>query len=174
MPANSISQSSRRSFLRGNVHSVPLPIRPPWTDEQLLVEACTRCDDCRAACPENVLVRGEGGYPAFDPKQGSGMCTFCGECVKACNHHLFDVTRTPAWSLNAHIDQTSCLAQSGIHCETCRDACDQSAIAKTHRIGLPPLLLIAAEMCTGCGACLPVCPADAVELVYGTDTKCAA
>lgn len=174
MPENLIPQSSRRSLLRGNVHNVPLSIRPPWTDEQLIVETCTRCNDCITACPENVLVRGEGGYPAFDPKQGYGMCTFCGKCAEACTHNSFDVSRTPAWSLSAHIDQTSCLAESGIHCETCRDACDQSAITMTYRIGLPPLPTIAAETCTGCGACMPVCPADAVALVYGADTQCAA
>ncbi len=173
VPASSLPQSSRRSFLRGNMHREPLPMRPPWTDEQLLVETCTRCDECITACPENVLLRGDGGYPAFDPKQGSGMCTFCGDCAKACKHNSFDASRTPAWSVCADIAQSSCLAESGIHCETCRDACDHAAITMKYRIGLPPSPVITVEACTGCGACIPVCPADAVQLAH-LDPQCAA
>jgi len=173
-PEISAPQSSRRSFLRGNVKSDVVPVRPPWTDEQLLVETCTRCNDCITACPENVLVRGEGGYPAFDPKQGYGMCTFCGDCAKACSQGTFDAARSPAWSLRAEIAPAACLAEAAIHCETCRDSCDASAIDKIFRIGKPARLQISVETCTGCGACISVCPADAVHLVYDTDAECAA
>ena len=167
-------QTSRRSFLRGKVQSDIAPLRPPWTDEQLLIATCTRCEDCVSSCPENVLVTGDGGYPAFDPKQGYGMCTFCGDCAKACDQGSFDTARDPAWTLRAEIASAVCLAEAAIHCETCRDSCDQSAIDKIFRIGKPPRLQISVETCNGCGACMSVCPADAVRLVYGADAECAA
>ena len=74
---------SRASLLRGRLRGGPPPLRPPWAlAEPAFLEACTRCDACRAACPEGILVRGSGGFPLVDFQRGE--CTFCGRCAAAC------------------------------------------------------------------------------------------
>ena len=76
---------SRRALLFGRVPAAPLPpaFRPPWgKPEPEFLAACTRCDACVHACPEQVLVRDADGLPRFDAQ--AGECTFCGDCVAAC------------------------------------------------------------------------------------------
>ncbi|WP_455372500.1 ferredoxin-type protein NapF [Limibacillus halophilus] len=153
---------SKRAFLRGR--RAPAPLRPPWTSEAALAEACTRCGDCISACPEGVLARGEGGFPAFDPRLGSGTCSFCGACAEACGEGLFQATSEKPWSIAVELLSGACLAEAGIHCESCRDACLEQAIRFRPRLGGPPRPEILAQACTGCGACVGSCPADALLL----------
>jgi ferredoxin-type protein NapF len=55
----------------------------------------------------------------------------------------------------------TCFAFQGIACMSCRDACAPGAIRFTlARGGARPELDL--ETCTGCGDCLPVCPAGAI------------
>jgi ferredoxin-type protein NapF len=58
----------------------------------------------------------------------------------------------------------ACLAGSGIHCQSCGDACTAGAIRFAHRLGGPPMPLLLTERCTGCGDCLTVCPAGAISI----------
>jgi ferredoxin-type protein NapF len=57
----------------------------------------------------------------------------------------------------------ACLPRAGISCMACRDACEPAAIRFRPRVGGPFLPEIDAEACTGCGECISVCPADAIE-----------
>jgi len=54
-----------------------------------------------------------------------------------------------------------CLESRGVVCRACRDACDAGAIAFTPRPAPPR---IDAALCTGCGQCVPVCPAGAIAI----------
>jgi len=47
-----------------------------------IVDRCTRCGACAAACPETIITAGDGGFPAVDFHRGE--CTFCGACADAC------------------------------------------------------------------------------------------
>ena len=62
--------ASRRGFLRGR----PRPraeIRPPWAlTEPAFSARCTRCGDCLTACPQKILVAGDGGFPTVDFARG--------------------------------------------------------------------------------------------------------
>lgn len=60
-----------------------------------------------------------------------------------------------------------CLARAGIHCRSCGDACPEAAIRFRPRLGAPPLPEVGPARCTGCGACVEVCPAGAVSLGAG-------
>ncbi len=163
MVASPVNQS-RRAALFGSTFARTGPTRPPWTDEERVAEACTRCGDCITACPENVLKTGQGGFPEFTPNEGTGMCTFCGACADACAASVFDLGREVPWSLTVSIESSACLAHAGIHCSSCREACDENAIRMEPRIGGPSLPLITETKCTGCGACVGICPGQAVSL----------
>ena len=150
----------RRAFFRGATR-LPSPVRPPWTDDAGFGEGCTRCGDCLAACPEAILVPGDGGFPEVDFSRGA--CTFCGDCATSCGEGLFDRSTRPAWRHVAVIGD-ACLARRGVVCQSCKDACDEPAITLAYGSGRAPMPEIDAAACTGCGACIAVCPADAIAM----------
>lgn len=164
-----IADPSRRALLLGGRRGGSLP-RPPWTTEAALADSCTRCGACIAACPEGIVVRGGGGFPAVDfaaPALGGG-CTFCRDCADACPEPVFAGAETAPWALVAAVGD-GCLAAAGVHCQSCADACDARAIRFALRRGGPPLPRIDAAACTGCGACAPACPGDAITLAEAGD-----
>lgn len=150
--------ASRRSLLTGGRARAP-DNRPPWT-AQSWTDACTRCGDCLTACPEQILFAGDGGFPQIR-YQGDG-CTFCGECASACPEPVFDLQR-PAFEWRAVIGD-QCLALSDIHCMSCQDACEVRAIRFTPRLGMVPAPQVDIDSCTGCTACVVVCPQNAITM----------
>ncbi len=90
---------------------------------------------------------------------GWGECSFCGECAEICPEPVFAPVRVMDHVLTITSD---CLAQAGISCMSCRDACPENAISMMPRIGGPFLPRLAADACTGCGACAMTCPSDAI------------
>ena len=154
--------ASRRGFLRGR----PRPraeIRPPWSlPESAFIDRCTRCGDCLTACPEKILVLGDGGFPTVDFARGE--CTFCGACAAACQP-LVLVRREglPAWPYKALVGE-ACLPRRGVECRVCGDFCDVRAIRFPPRLGGSPLPEVNLETCTGCGACVAPCPTAAITI----------
>lgn len=156
----------RRAFLRGSSprHN-PATIRPPWVlPFSAFIATCTRCDDCIRACPQHIVQRGDGGYPEISFK--AGECTFCGQCTDACQAGAFlPDKRTPAnaWHLSVSI-QPTCLSLNGVVCRTCGEHCDARAIRfqlQTRAVAVPH---IQQASCTGCGACVGVCPVSAIAI----------
>jgi ferredoxin-type protein NapF len=157
-----VVDASRRGFFRGR----PRPkaeIRPPWAlDEAAFIDACTRCNDCLGACPEHIVVAGDGGFPTVDFHRGE--CTFCGDCASACKPGALKRSEGgQPWLLKAYIGP-ACLPAKGVECRICGDFCDARAIRFTPRLGGAPLPEIVAESCTGCGACVAPCPVAAVTI----------
>ncbi len=163
---------SRRAFLHGKrAKDEQNTIRPPWTVKAtFFTETCTRCDQCIQACPEKILIRGDGGFPEVDFKQGA--CTFCAVCADACSSKAFqffktetphDICSTPAkaWHLNVSI-QSTCLSLNGIVCRVCGECCNEEAIQFQLQLGGLSTPLIDTDKCNGCGECLYVCPKNAV------------
>jgi len=160
MALASAPDPGRRALLHGRIGVTDLQ-RPPWAlVEPEFVEACTRCGECLNACPERVIVRGDGGFPTLD--FAGGECTFCGDCVAACPSAALVPRRDPPWSWRAQID-ARCLAMAGVVCLACRDACPEQAIRFPLAPGVVPPQLTA-ERCSGCGACLRVCPPGAIAM----------
>ena len=106
-----------------------------------------------------VLVRGGDGLPRFDAQLGE--CTFCGDCVKACESAALDASISPPWELSARVGG-GCLSARGVVCASCREACPETAIHVAPGARGPAV--IDAERCTGCGACVGICPAGAIAL----------
>lgn len=158
----SATSLSRRALLFGRgPKPQPQPsIRPPWArPASAFADACTRCGDCVAACPERVLSMDATGRPVFDP--ASGECSFCGACAESCaSGALSKQPSAPPWTWRAVVSER-CLGRQGVVCFSCQDACPQQAIVRAPgRLGG---LRVDAERCNGCGACVGVCPAAAVR-----------
>jgi ferredoxin-type protein NapF len=154
---------TRRSLLRGQSRaSAPQPT-PPWAlDYDAFIERCTRCGDCLPVCPENIIKKGEGGFPTVD--FSNRACTFCGACVDRCQSGALSRAVDPPWQLKAQIDER-CLTHQGVYCQSCRDGCDTRAIEFRLRAGEPvPKPHIDVSRCTGCGECVAVCPTNAVSV----------
>lgn len=150
----------RRALLRGRVRA-ERPLRPPWAlDEAAFVEACTGCSACVSACPESVLSLAAGRLPVFDPALGE--CTFCNRCADACADAAFGPVAGRPWALRALVGD-HCLARNGVVCSSCRDACGEAAIRFPLTTAIPAPW-VAADRCTGCGACVTGCPSGAIAL----------
>lgn len=153
---------SRRVLLFGRgPEQAPARIRvlPPWADADAFATRCTGCNDCVTRCPEQVLVLREG-RAEFDPARGE--CTFCGDCVDACATGALH-RENPAEQHVATVAGT-CLPAHGVVCASCRDVCPTRAIQLS--LGARKAAQIDADACTGCGACVAVCPVSAVSLHF--------
>ncbi|EKV29473.1 Ferredoxin-type protein NapF (periplasmic nitrate reductase) [Caenispirillum salinarum AK4] len=158
----------RRRLLGLRKPDTPPPLRPPWAREDDIADRCTRCGDCLTACPEGILKVGTGGFPEVDFRNGSGECTFCGDCATACSKGVFaapdpDSAATPPFAALVSIG-ASCLAEAGVMCQSCGDACPERAIRFALVRGGAPRPSLDLDACTACGACVSVCPADAIAI----------
>jgi ferredoxin-type protein NapF len=131
----------------------------PWLDTTAFHERCTRCGDCVRACPDAIVIAGDGGFPRIDFTRGG--CSFCGACADACGEALFSDRARAPWHARVVVGP-GCLAHAGVVCESCRDGCESRAIRFTPAPGRVPIPALELERCTGCGACVGVCPAHAI------------
>lgn len=152
---------ARRNLLRGRPAHAPPPIRPPGATDNRVVEACTSCGACVAACPTNIIALGDGRLPEIS--FGRGECLFCGQCADACPEPVFSPQQPSRFAHVAAIG-ASCLSRMGIFCQSCGEACPEDAIRFEQKPGGVPVPTLAEAACTGCGACIAVCPASAIEV----------
>jgi ferredoxin-type protein NapF len=118
------------------------------------------------ACPERIIVRGDGGFPELEFAKGE--CTFCAACVAACPEPVFASEAAP-WNARAAIGE-DCLAMRGVVCRTCRDVCPADAVTFDLAAGHVPRPTVQHDRCSGCGACVAACPADAIRVSYAGGT----
>lgn len=159
---SSETRQSRRSLLVGGRSSREGPVlRPPWTNQSRVREFCTSCGDCIRACPESILVPGPAGTPIIDFR--NGPCTFCYACADACERSVFAARQSVPWDSRVSISD-DCLLTGGVSCQSCTDACDEAALRFDFRSGPAGSIQIDLDRCTGCGACVSVCPVNAISV----------
>ncbi len=156
---------SRRQFLRGNLTGRDSAIRPPWAvAEDEFVARCDQCSECVAACPSHLIEAANDGLPFMNFLKGE--CDFCHACASACATGALvyrDEVKQPVWSLAATIEP-ACIAFNGVVCRTCGEHCETAAIRFVHVVGRGAMPQVDLERCTGCGACVSVCPVKAVRM----------
>ncbi|MBL0609793.1 ferredoxin-type protein NapF [Aeromonas jandaei] len=153
---------ARRGLFRGRLRVAEPPVQLPWSVAwSQFSTGCTRCGDCLAACPEQILVNGEGGFPTVDFQRGE--CTFCGDCVAACKEPLFRPASETPWQYKASI-AANCLANGQVYCQRCQDSCEPRAIRFIPTLGRVPPPVIELESCNGCGACVQDCPVGSIKV----------
>ncbi len=101
------------------------------------------------------------GLPCVD--FSAGECTFCGKCAEACPEPVFAAPTAQRFGHVTAIGE-GCLAFGNIDCQACRDACPTEAIRFRPRRGGPFVPELLEDACTGCGACVSVCPAGVIEI----------
>lgn len=65
----------------------------------------------------------------------------------------------------------ACFLNSAIYCRSCGDMCQERAIRFIMKSGGCADMIIDAELCTGCGDCVSVCPANALTLQMKSESK---
>ncbi|MCG8490544.1 MAG: ferredoxin-type protein NapF [Sneathiellales bacterium] len=166
---------SRRRFLSGSIRFAEK--RPaterlylPWTTPESILSACTGCEACLQACPQKIIEKTASNRPTVNFAKGD--CTFCEACCSVCEAPVFTLHETSAngmrnaWALKAGIEDT-CLAFKGVQCGACQDHCDPRAILFKPRLRAISTPEISEIDCTGCGACVSVCPANSIRVDEG-------
>ncbi len=155
---------SRHSFLRGS-YQPDAVIRPPWAvEESLFTDACTRCFACAKACPSHLIVKGQGGYPEVSFSRHG--CDYCEACVRACEDSaliLNEENQHQPWYQHAIINK-DCFSRRGVICRSCGDVCETRAIRFKPALAGRSKISLDESACNGCGECVHVCPAHAIEI----------
>ncbi len=150
-------------------------LRPPGAlDEEAFLARCTLCDDCLHACPRHAIRRAgpeygarNEGTPTIVPFEQP--CWLCPElpCIDACEPGALAPLARPddarmGW---IRILEERCFSVTMSYCDTCVDRCpvDPKPIA----VESGSLPTVDASRCAGCGVCVWLCPATAIELIPG-------
>ena len=150
--------SKRRLFSRHKVDSSQ--IRLPWINNlDSFADDCTRCGKCMQVCETKIIVVGDGGFPTVDFQKDE--CTFCYQCADVCPEPIFKAKHETPWTAKASITD-KCLAHQNVECRSCGDMCEPMAIQFQLRAGGVALPKIELDECSGCGACVAVCPTSAI------------
>ena len=156
---------NRRQFLRGNVTGRTTALRPPWAvAENEFVTRCDQCAECVAACPSHLIEATNDGLPFMNFLKGE--CDFCTACARACGTGALawrDDPKQPVWNLAASIE-IECITYQGVVCRSCGEQCETAAIRFEPVVGRGLMPRIEVARCTGCGACVSVCPVKAIRM----------
>lgn len=148
-------------------------VRPPGAlPENLFLQACTRCDDCIKYCPEWVIRKAgpefgdlQEGYPVMLPAENP--CLFCEglPCIAACKTGALVA---PAAGVHlrvglAMVNAAKCYMGQSQPCDYCAKECPVRP--KAISVGAPGRpAAVNAALCTGCGECAQICPANAITI----------
>jgi formate hydrogenlyase subunit 6/NADH:ubiquinone oxidoreductase subunit I len=166
-----------------------IPFRPPGAaEEPLLKTLCIRCNSCVRTCPSKMI------YPDTSFNDPAGWLTpvlrfdtgFCLDNCNRCGQHCPTGAIAPL-SLEeknnapialASVDQGACLLAMETECVACIAMCKRLALdGLFSEESYSMAIRVDAAKCNGCGACLNVCPAEAITLIRhpktGTSTPLA-
>lgn len=146
------------------------PLRPPGArDEHQFPGVCTRCGNCRQACPSKIIEHdsGKNGLASLLTPVLTFEHDYCREdcvlCTKVCPSGALR-SLAPADKMKApiglpRVDMGICLLRDDRECTACRRRCPYDAIryvfSEEDYMTRPQ---IDPAKCPGCGACEAACP----------------
>jgi ferredoxin-type protein NapF len=159
----SMATVARRDFLRGRFSTPERGVLrpPPAIAEGAFKIACDGCVKCVSACPTGVIRLDGERRPVLDFTHGE--CDRCDACAAACPTGALDAAMARPWLAGAVIG-TQCLTTRGVACRSCGDSCPSDAIRFQPRLNAPAAPSVTLAACTGCGACVGVCPTGATRV----------
>jgi ferredoxin len=180
-PAPGISATARRSFLIACAGAVgafaariargqPSFLRPPGSIEEARFSGtCVRCGNCAQACPSRIIQPdlGQSGVAGFLTPTLRFDRAYCREDCHRCNQvcpsgaiarlELAEKQRCAIGLAQVNLD--TCFLAYGRECTACIKGCPYEAVVlQTTAGGLSASPRIDLGKCTGCGACVTVCP----------------
>ena len=158
---------TRRSFFSGaSDRNDTVAVRPPGALMEQFEQRCVNCAICVETCPQEIIAKDQSGHAFVDFRLGA--CTFCGECAEVCPTGALGSNFVASWPWRAS-PTSACLSLNGISCRSCQDSCEVSAIRFRLQTGGRARPLVDEDTCIGCGACVAVCPVDALEMTSSDD-----
>lgn len=136
-------------------------IRPPYfKDIDSFDKECINCNnECVTFCEESIIILDENKTPILD-FSNSG-CTYCDKCALNCPNDVLQVEFKKRIEASIEIDILKCLSWHNTMCFSCKDPCLDDAI--NFLAMFRPS--IDSQVCTSCGFCIKVCPADAIKII---------
>lgn len=150
-------------------------IRPPGSipfDEFNIL--CTRCGSCIKSCPTKILEHNTNfSLSLLTPvvKFQNGYCLeSCNNCSKVCpsgSITSFSISSKKNLKMGrCLLNLQDCLLTYSKECGKCKTVCSYNAISIIRDNDLyRSIPKINDSLCTGCGACLVICPAECFEIV---------
>jgi ferredoxin-type protein NapG len=127
---------------------------------ELFRAACLRCGRCTAACPQHAIRQDNEGIPYIDGL--GGWCDLCMKCVPACPTFALRPVDPQTIKIGiAVIDHDRCIPWIRTGCRLCYEKCLEIQQAIWLDDSQRPH--VDEARCTGCGACVYVCPQSDVE-----------
>ncbi len=151
-------------------------IRPPASVKSGLFDLiCCRCGNCVRACPAKIIFPHTSAdsilsWMTPEVNFSSGYCLeTCNLCGRVCPTGAispFSVDEKSRLIMGkAEITINDCYLQNNRECIKCREACKYDAIrfiVTNNLLNVKPVVDI--SKCTGCGACVAVCPAGCISV----------
>ncbi|MCK6473613.1 MAG: 4Fe-4S dicluster domain-containing protein [Planctomycetes bacterium] len=147
-------------------------LRPPGAlPEPQFLEACTRCDDCVAACPHMAIRKAGGEFgdalratPIILPRLAACRLCLHWRCIDVCRPQAL---RRPAERKDvrmgmARIEAKKCYAFQGQPCDYCVSKCPLKRDAIAFDENRRPV--VNEDGCVGCGVCAELCPGEAIGI----------
>lgn len=130
-----------------------------YSGDKSCIYSCLGHGDCVKVCPQKAIAL-ENGVARIDPKK----CIGCGICVRECPNNVIrlvnDTTKVVVECSNhdkGALTRKYC-TNGCIACMKCQKTCPHGAIKVENN-----LATIDYSLCTGCGACVEVCPVHCIH-----------
>ncbi|MDL2060213.1 4Fe-4S dicluster domain-containing protein [Mesosutterella sp. AGMB02718] len=153
-------------------------VRPPGAArEKDFLALCIKCDRCTSACPLHAIGPAsitDGFVQMRTPRMDfhHGWCNFCMKCTEACPTGALEPLAEPGpfdhpKAIGTAEITRNCIALARGGCTKCYEACNEGAIT----LNDDNVPVVDPELCTGCGLCVLVCPANVLGSFSGSSER---